>query len=311
MKETLDKIGKILDELKVPSEIKTYVLTGAAMGVDGNVLVRAVAETVSAMETRKAEEKTPKPEVPSDYTETERIIAEMLWENTGVHILDSGGAYGRHWQKNRQIKDFRKTPRVRVEVWKDGEVIANVNVFHYLVAYLERTRECEILERMLYSYAESEEHQHDPWLAIMEDFAEEILVNLGYDVHPTVNTYNYENVLSQVLQYIIFENEDKTYIMLQIHNGCDVRGGYTAPRIFEVVEPDYFHIAQTELYARCNCTHVWSDDCGYHWYGERGEEGFPEYWKPVPKKPDAESWEYKLVCEKCGKDVQFDGMLEY
>ena len=31
---------------------------------------------------------------------TERKLAEMLKENTGIHMLDSGGAYGRHWQLN-------------------------------------------------------------------------------------------------------------------------------------------------------------------------------------------------------------------
>jgi len=29
-------------------------------------------------------------------TDTKKIVANMLTENTGKHILDSGGAYGRH-----------------------------------------------------------------------------------------------------------------------------------------------------------------------------------------------------------------------
>jgi len=315
VKENLEKakeISKILEKTNLPPEAKTVGVLGAALGAEPEKIVRAMAEVTSAIETQKAEVLNPKPEPPKDYTETERIIAEMLWENTGVHILDSGGAYGRHWQENRQIKDFRELPEVEVEVWKDGEVLAHVNVFHYLTTFLERTKECEELEKMLYEFAEREENRDLSWLGVMEEFGEKVLEPLGYHVYPTTNTYNYENLLSQGLQYIIFESEDgESYIMLQIHNGCDVRGGYTAPRIFKVVDVDYFHIAQSDLRAYCECTSVWTDDAGYHWYGEEGKEGFPEHWKPVPKKSNAKDWEYKLVCEKCGKDVQFEASLYY
>ena len=34
-------------------------------------------------------------------SDTERKIAEMLLENTGSNMLDSGGAYGRAWQLTR------------------------------------------------------------------------------------------------------------------------------------------------------------------------------------------------------------------
>src|SRR4051812_31448625 len=29
------------------------------------------------------------------------VVASMLVENTGTHMLDSGGAYGRSWQRNQ------------------------------------------------------------------------------------------------------------------------------------------------------------------------------------------------------------------
>ena len=36
------------------------------------------------------------------------LIYKMLTENTGVHMLDSGGAYGRNWERNqvKTIEDF-------------------------------------------------------------------------------------------------------------------------------------------------------------------------------------------------------------
>lgn len=41
-------------------------------------------------------------------TTTREIIYAMLTSNTGSHMLDSGGAYGRHWERNasKSIYDF-------------------------------------------------------------------------------------------------------------------------------------------------------------------------------------------------------------
>lgn len=47
-----------------------------------------------------------------------------------------------------------------------------------------------------------------------------------------INTYNGEDALSQVLQYVLFSGEYGDFVVLQIHGGCDVRGGYTKPRVF-------------------------------------------------------------------------------
>jgi hypothetical protein len=42
----------------------------------------------------------------TETTLKEKITA-MLKENTGIHMLDSGGYGGRHWQRN-QKRDFEK-----------------------------------------------------------------------------------------------------------------------------------------------------------------------------------------------------------
>ena len=43
---------------------------------------------------------------------TAKIIYKMLTESTGKHMLDSGGAYGRHWERNQKksFKDFKNEP---------------------------------------------------------------------------------------------------------------------------------------------------------------------------------------------------------
>jgi hypothetical protein len=79
------------------------------------------------------------------YTrDVETLIYEMMQENTGTHMLDSGGAYGRNFEHNakKTIEDFRAEPSARLEVYynpkfgndKQGgyEFIPTVNIFHQL-----------------------------------------------------------------------------------------------------------------------------------------------------------------------------------
>ena len=62
---------------------------------------------------------------------------------------------------------------------------------------------------------------------------------IGGKYEHTINSYNGESMLSQVIQYVVYSNEnDEPRILLQIHNGCDVRGGYTTPRIFAPEDSD-------------------------------------------------------------------------
>jgi len=60
--------------------------------------------------------------------------------------------------------------------------------------------------------------------------------------------------------------------MLQIHGGCDVRGGYTKPQFFRVLDRDYFIMAQNDVRVSCECGYcnAYSDDGGYHWYSDGG-----------------------------------------
>ncbi|RLC86653.1 MAG: hypothetical protein DRJ03_08075 [Chloroflexi bacterium] len=311
----MEDIKKILDGLKIPKKLKEDFIFQLSCGVSPDKAIRNLVEGISQLQTEMMEKAIKQPEVPADYTETEKTIALMLWENTGVHILDSGDLYGRHWQQNRQIKDFKKQEPLKVVVWDDGEINLYLSVFHFLRAFLARDKKSKALERLFYVFANLPENRTLSWLGCMEEFADKILAQVfEYEIHGVSNTYNWENLLSQGLQFLTFydENEDM-YIILQIHNGCDIRGGYTKPRFFKVLEEDYFFLAMSDVHAYCDCKSLYSDDSGYHWYDDKtGKLTEPtEIWKVVPKKPNAESWEYKLKCEKCGKDVQFYPSLDW
>jgi hypothetical protein len=192
----------------------------------------------------------------------------MLTENTGCDILDSGGAHGRRWQQNRHIKNFDDIPACSIEVCADGrdngEVTISYNVYKYLSLFLSITEESERLNTTLQVIAETSDNAAYP--ADVEDFLTIIKATKDGCGCGGANTYNYDNIISQVLQYDIFEVDDETYIALQIHGGCDIRGGYTKPQVFSLEEPDYFIMAQMDITARCGCGNWSSDDAGYNWY---------------------------------------------
>ena len=43
----------------------------------------------------------------TDKRKVEKLIYKMLITSTGVALMDSGDAYGRHWQRN-QKEDFKR-----------------------------------------------------------------------------------------------------------------------------------------------------------------------------------------------------------
>lgn len=167
---------------------------------------------------------------------TKELIFSMLIENTGSHFLDSGGAYGRAWERNqgKTIEDFEREPEERI-VWTGDYLERTVSVFHYL-SQLETDWVCDYFNSMpcmdwnceaLYGVSET---QWD-WLTSKC----EVLV--GH----TFNTYNGDSDLSQILQGSWLTINDEQYLLLQIHGGCDARGGYTDAKLFKPREEYYIH----------------------------------------------------------------------
>lgn len=97
----------------------------------------------------------------------------------------------------------------------------------------------------------------------------------------TVNTFNHGTLLDQTLLFVHFELRCSelrreclgTYVVLQIHGGCDVRGGYTRPRVFRVEVGAFDHFDRERGVIGCTGphTHRWVSDDGYRW--ERDDSG--------------------------------------
>jgi hypothetical protein len=233
---------------------------------------------------------------PTEIKTLKDRIVSILTESTGIAMMDSGGANGRGWQRNRLIDDWDAIQTVSLEVFED-EVIVSYSVYHYLMNFLDITDKSERinsdLQRFFYLDEDTPYHQD------VEEFISEL--ETEGDIM-SCNTYNYDNILSGVLQYTIFQLDDNDfYIVLQVHNGADVRGGYTVPQIFSLGSDEdmaHFGGAQYDIGARCDCSDWWSDDTGAHYYLDGS--------CPSPH-PD---WIYdadndRVMCRKCGKEVVF------
>jgi len=202
---------------------------------------------------------------------TQQVIREMLVENTGVALCDSGGAYGRNYEAN-QARDFESEPEVSLR-FDYGEVELMINLYHWLSEVLEWSEE---LTGEFFEFASVPEWEDESWMACAEGFVQFLVderdaTDLYGEGKPTVtNTYNHDSLLAQVIQYIYFELDGQEYVLLQIHGGCDVRGGYTKPQVFRCWAGDYPSILDD-----CRATlrpekgePYWDTDDGYHWYFE-------------------------------------------
>jgi len=163
--------------------------------------------------------------------ETKELIYQMLTESTGTHFLDSGGDNNRHWQRNQKktIEDFENEEAETF--YKDGEYFyRDLSVFHYL-------NELE-LDEICNDFNDINKNEKD-WdsdinYGVSKKAGEFLTDCFEIEVKQNINTYNYESDLSQTLQYTFVDINCVEYVLLQIHNGADVRGGYTDAKLFKL-----------------------------------------------------------------------------
>lgn len=162
---------------------------------------------------------------------TKQLLIKMLTENTGKHFLDSGGDNGRMWQRNTG-KNFEGEPEVTAEFY-EGDDTPNITVstYHYLSEILNLDPFAIKVNNMFKRKRAKDIDVH--WVGECD----EILENWNEQIEwkgDMFNTYNYENNLSQILQGRVFIYDNTPYVLLQIHGGADVRGGYTDTQCFEL-----------------------------------------------------------------------------
>jgi hypothetical protein len=211
------------------------------------------------------------------------MLKRMLVENTGRSVLDSGDYYGRHYEENQE-RDFDAEPAIVVDWYNHGagqlEIVVQRNVYHYLqgVVVYEPALDAQFQEWL--------NEEEGGYLDAMKRWPQERRQQ-GFDIEEdwgTFNTYNGDCILSQTLQGLFYVEDDVAYVLLQVHGGCDVRGGYTRPRLFQSDPEEFFRYndatikpepppppAQEHLPARWpehdwTAEPYWETDDGYHWF---------------------------------------------
>ena len=319
-KEIVKIVSETADKLKVDPLTKSVAVMSAVLGSSDSAVNILMAGS-NRIETDKAEKALPEPDKPLDYSPIEREIADMLQTSTGTDMLDSGGLYGRHWQRNRLITDFRKTKPLFVNVSTYNgkmEVSFTLSVFHYLTSFLEVNEKTDRWNKDFKEFCDREDNQDSGYPALCEEFVSRLyqLGEIKNEESSGFNSDNGEDMLSQVIQGEYFEGEYPKYILLQIHQGCDVRGGYTAPRVFRIKDFEYFAMAARELTVSCKCKIkgdnlcLNSDDIGYNWYvfGSTGDlsrkwnNSLPDFWIEKRKR---------VYCKKCKHYVTFSPDLSF
>lgn len=155
-------------------------------------------------------------------------------ENTGRHMLDSGGAYGRGHERELIADD---SPVLRIDVSPNYDGTAtDLDVAIETGAWLDHNYEIDRnLQRQWQDW--DADHEDLNWFESGEQFATEVL---GMKQMAHDNIYNHENDLTQVFVWAIFAkpdisidwfyaDEDDTITIFYMHTGCDVRGGYGRP----------------------------------------------------------------------------------
>jgi hypothetical protein len=182
-------------------------------------------------------------------TKTQAVILEMLLENTGKSLLDSGGAYGRAWEKNQALgaETLVNAPAV---IFANGQ--PQKSVYHFLSEHLEFA---EVLDAawLVWDETHPEESHRENVQTFLDNFG--VPENDGFFESGRFELNTYENeydLLGQILQFTKFGINGTDYLALQIHGGCDVRGGYTKPRIFKVDDFEQFFYASESGGVICN-----------------------------------------------------------
>lgn len=245
---------------------------------------------------------------------TEKVIIAMLTENTGAHFLDSGGAYGRAWQRRQKIENWDDIPYLK---W-NGDYMSK-SLYRFLVEQLDYDPE---LDKEFHEFCINEENKKESYYACMhsfKDYLEEKYEPDGSYVPSYFdNSYNHESAIDGTIQYQYVSLKDKDVIILQTHNGCDVRGGYSTPHVFTCSEGiDYFSIDSTDMRFECSVcgSSAYTDDA-YNWYLEGPYINKP--WDNLALAIEGtsedmiydyqdNSFESALICPICGSVIEVNG----
>jgi hypothetical protein len=152
-------------------------------------------------------------------------FTDLSRQNTGRHFLDSGDHYGRNYERPKPTSLFS----IEAGKYRPNEIGATIHTGPWLDSKLQIIGDydrmldaCNRLERY------SVEEQAEALARKLSRSTGETWKSSGAD-----NVYNHENDFDQVFVFAVVSTKDEWYydddaiVLIQTHNGCDVRGGYS------------------------------------------------------------------------------------
>ena len=187
-------------------------------------------------------------------TKVQELVYSMITENTGKHFADSGDAYGRHWERNQKksIEDFINE-KSETYAFDGSYLYRTVSIFHALSQF-DLDSICEKfneLNKNCQDWDGEIEGKHSIY-GVSLKAVDYLKNNFEVKVKYTFNTYNHDSDFGQVLQISHLTIDEEDYYLVQIHNGCDVRGGYTDAKLFKVYEDTMMDFAIIEHFDSCS-----------------------------------------------------------
>jgi len=181
-----------------------------------------------------------------------------ITENTGAHFLDSGSAYGRHWERNAKL-----TPETafnwdyRLNVQSYGWDVT-INVLHFLTENYTIDR---VQTSRFHRFGHTPAMKWEHWQTILEEY----VTSRGGTMGRGFNTYNDDNWLSQCVHTQHYTNaNDEDFIAVSVHTGCDIRGGYSRPYICRSDESEW-NVGLMDGWMGCRNGHNFYADGWRHW----------------------------------------------
>lgn len=183
------------------------------------------------------------------------IVSSMMKQNTGRHLLDSGGAYGRRFEQLADV-DLAKVERATL-----NENGYEKSMFWHIV---ENSGGIATIFNNSYQAFDAL-HPDEDCFTTLKMWCKEN----GITVHEVENTYNIETVLDGVFQaYSLEDAEGEWFTAVMTHNGCDARGGYSQPVMFGGMWEDLMSgLSNGSIYCNGCGMRLYTDD-GWNWCGD-------------------------------------------
>ena len=159
--------------------------------------------------------------------DTATKLKEMFIEPINHYSGDSGSIYGYRYEDNKK----NGVPDDKFIILSDEPKVDLSDIFFN--TYWLLNQYCE------YDEAKTQKLQ--------ELGLQEWELNNGMDKLEAEYTYNMDLCISQDFIFHGYENMfSERFIVIELHNGCDARTGFTDPVVFECNDPEYLFMTTNE-----------------------------------------------------------------